>query len=129
MKKQILVVDDDEEFCEEMSEILTDEGYCVDQIFDGAKANNLLRKNKYDLILLDMKMPGISGLEVLKRIKQDKIATKIIIITGGFIGEKLPKKKSANISEEDESALQLADAVATKPFDIKLVLDKVRALI
>ncbi len=127
MKKRILIVDDDEEFCEEMSEILNDEGYCVEQLFEGAKVNGLLRENKYDLVFLDMKMPGISGFEVLKRLKEDKVATKVIVITGGFIGEKLPRKQSAK--EDDDSILKLADAVATKPFDIKLILDKVSELI
>lgn len=129
MRKRILIVDDDEEFCEEMSEILKDEGYYVDQIFDGLKVSKLFKENKYDLVFLDMKMPGISGLEILRNIRQEKIETKIIVITGGFIGERLPEKQPINIQEEDESNLKLADAVATKPFDIKLILDKVKSLI
>lgn len=129
MKKQILIVDDDEEFCEEMSEILQDEGYRVGTVFDGLKVNKLLKENKYDLVFLDIKMPGISGFELLKRIRQDKITTKIVVITGGLIGEKLPKKQSANNKEDDDAALKLADAVVTKPFDIKLVLDKVSELL
>jgi len=64
MKKKILIVDDDEEFCEEMSEILADEGYYVEQLFKGVKVIKLLKENKYDLVFLDMKMPGISGFEI-----------------------------------------------------------------
>lgn len=129
MGKQILVIDDDEEFCEEMSEILTDEGYCVSLIFEGLKVDKQLKENKYDLVLLDMKIPGISGLEILKRIRQKKVITKVIVITGGFIGENLPKNNSGNMKEEDESILKLADGIITKPFDIKLLLDKIRDLI
>lgn len=129
MGKRILIVDDDEEFCEEMQEILKDEGYCVSLIFDGLKVNNLLKENKYDLILLDMKIPGISGLEVLKSIREKNIITKVILITGGFIGENLPKNDSGNKKQEDESILKLADDIVTKPFDIKLILDKISSII
>lgn len=129
MGKQILIVDDDEEFCEEMLEILKDEGYCVSLVFDGLKAGKQLKENKYDLILLDMKIPGISGLEVLKSIREKKITTKVMVITGGFIGRNLPKNHLGNIKKEDESILKLADDIVTKPFDIKLILDKIKAII
>lgn len=129
MKKDILIIDDDEELCEEMSGILKDEGYKVAVIYDGLKAGRLIEKNKYDLLLLDMKIPGLSGLEILKRIREKKIGVKVVILTGGFITHNLPKSPMHTVKEEDELILTFADEIITKPFDIKIVLAKIKELI
>ena len=63
MKKNILLIDDDKSLCEELEEILTDEGYIVDKVYDGKKALSVIIDKNYDLILLDLKIPeiGVSG--------------------------------------------------------------------
>ena len=61
MKKKILIVDDDEEICEEFSEILKGQHYLVETAFDGLKASAMIVKGEYDLVILDLKLPGLSG--------------------------------------------------------------------
>lgn len=129
MKCDILIIDDDEELCEEMSGILRDRGYSVSVVFDGLKADKLLAKNAYRLLLLDMKIPGISGLEVLKHVRNKCIATKVIIITACIIENRQPENKMAAMNKEDERLLKLADGIITKPFNIDAALDKIRGLI
>lgn len=122
MKTKILMIDDDEDMCEEMSEILGDEGYAVDAICDGIEGNKRMENNAYDLILLDMKMPKISGDEILKNAKEKRIKAKIIVLTGSLIMHK-------SSDHLPESALGIADAVLTKPFSVEEVLSKIKELI
>lgn len=129
MKGDILIVDDDEEFCEEMSGILRDRGYSVSVVFDGLKADKLLAKNVYRLLLLDIKIPGISGLEILKHVRNKDIASKVIVITACIIEDGQPENIMVAMSKEDERLLKLADGIITKPFNIDAVIDMIRGLI
>src|SRR5262245_4860567 len=78
---RILVVDDDVDTCRNLSDILTDLGYRVDTAHDGASALELVRRHPYDVALLDLKMPGMSGLELYRQIKQLRAGTVAIIVT------------------------------------------------
>lgn len=119
MPNKILIIDDDEEMCKEMSEILSDEGYSVNMAFDGLAGQRIIETNNYDLLLLDLKMPGINGLEILKTIKAEKIKAKVIILTGSL----------AVINKEFSDILKLADGVISKPFAVEVVLAKIRELL
>ncbi len=77
----ILVVDDDDAIRFLLKDMLTDEGYKITTAADGKEAINLLQKEKYDIILLDIIMPSVSGFGVLKFIKDNSIPTKVIMIT------------------------------------------------
>ena len=81
-KYQILIVDDEPLIRESLYEILRIEGLRVQMAATGEDAVNLLAKNKVDIILTDLKLPKISGIELLSAIKKDHPATEIIIITG-----------------------------------------------
>jgi two-component system response regulator HydG len=78
---RILVVDDEVDTCANLSDILTDLGFQVDVAYDGRSALDLVRKNAYDVALLDLKMPGMDGLELYRRIKDLQSGTVAIVVT------------------------------------------------
>jgi CheY-like chemotaxis protein len=77
----VLVVDDDVDTCRNVSDILQDLGYRVDVAHDGPSALELVRKNSYDVALLDYKMPGMDGLTLYRKIKALRAGTVAIVIT------------------------------------------------
>lgn len=82
MKAKILVVDDEELVRESLSEILRLEGYTVHTAASGEEALEMLQVEPYDLVLLDLKMPGMDGVEVMKTISKNIPDTKVILLTG-----------------------------------------------
>ena len=79
---KILIVDDEQNVCEFLGEFLQDKGYLVIKARSGSKALRYLEKNNPDLVLLDILMHGMSGLEVLKRIRKLYPDLPVIILTG-----------------------------------------------
>ncbi|MCX8033988.1 MAG: sigma-54 dependent transcriptional regulator [Thermodesulfovibrio sp.] len=82
MKKRILVVDDERGIIETLSGILEDEGYQTFQAEDAEKALKILEKEDIDLILLDVWLPGISGIDTIKLIKERYQDIPVIMISG-----------------------------------------------
>jgi len=80
--EKILVADDEESIVVGLTALLEEEGYIVDSTMDGRQAMDKLRNGDYALLLADLKMPGLSGLQILKQIKKSGIRTEVIIITG-----------------------------------------------
>lgn len=78
---RILVVDDEEIARRNLSHVLTREGYVVDCAQDGAAALALLAENAYQLVLTDLRMPGIDGLELLRQTRQRWPETEVVMIT------------------------------------------------
>jgi len=128
MTKKVLIIDDDVELCEEMVEILQDQGYDTSVAFDGLKGKKLIEKYDYDVLLLDLKIPGLHGLDILRSIKERKKELKVLILTGKPLIEKFLKEEGSSENRED-NALKLADAVISKPFDIETLLGKIKELI
>ena len=81
-KFKILIADDDKEIRSLLYEILSDEGYDVNTASDGLEAIELIQKKDFDIILTDLVMPNIDGLEVLKASRSKNENTLVIIITG-----------------------------------------------
>lgn len=79
---RILVVDDDSLVCDSLREMLTLEGYTVDTALDGASALTKVKQEPYNLILSDIHMPGLNGLDLLKELKGLDSNALIIFITG-----------------------------------------------
>lgn len=77
----ILVVDDDVDTCRNLSDILTDLGYHIDTAHEGTQALELVKKNRYDVALLDLKMPGMDGLTLYREIKKLSAGTVAMIVT------------------------------------------------
>lgn len=78
----ILVVDDEEGLREGLRSLLEDEGYAVLCAEDGEKALEIVRKAHIDLMLTDMRMPGMSGIDLLKRVRKIREEIGVIILTG-----------------------------------------------
>lgn len=81
MKGSILIVDDERSMRKSLEEILRLEGYQVESVGDGKKAMEKLTDSEYDLMLLDLKMPGVDGLEVLKFSAENAPTCKVIMLT------------------------------------------------
>lgn len=79
---KILVIDDERSIRNLMQEILEDEGHSVDVAEDGAKGVEMADKERYDIIFCDIKMPGLSGEEVLSALHEKGIETPVIMISG-----------------------------------------------
>jgi len=84
---KILVLDDDQGMREFMEIMLTKEGYDVTSADSPVRAINLCRKTAYDLVITDLKMPKIDGIEFLKTIKDHRPETVVILITAYASGE------------------------------------------
>jgi two-component system response regulator HydG len=76
---RILIVDDEPDTCANLCDILTDLGYQVDTAHDGFAALELVRKHSYDLALLDLRMPGMDGLELYRRMREISAGTVAIV--------------------------------------------------
>ncbi|MGA1792103.1 MAG: response regulator [bacterium] len=79
---KILVVDDEKRIRDVCQEMLTNEGFLVSVAEDGYRGLEIIQKEEFDIILLDLMMPGISGMDLLVRIKENYSETIIIVITG-----------------------------------------------
>jgi len=79
---RILVVDDEPIVCESCKRILDEEGYEVDVAFSGQEAFEKMKRDTYDIVITDLKMPGIDGMEVLKTFRSEYPETMVIMITG-----------------------------------------------
>lgn len=79
---KILLVDDEAVFTTNMSKLLTNRGYKVTAVNSGDAAIQALEKETYDVVVLDLKMPGMDGLTTLKEIKKLGLFTETLILTG-----------------------------------------------
>jgi two-component system nitrogen regulation response regulator NtrX len=82
MYKTILVVDDEESICQSLEGILSDEGYEVLTAKSGEEALKMIEEEQPDLILLDIWLPGIDGIDVLKNVKQEYPQIQVIMMSG-----------------------------------------------
>jgi two-component system nitrogen regulation response regulator NtrX len=82
MKESVLVVDDEAGVRASLAGILGDEGYVVDAVDSGEKALAALESRRYDLVLLDVWLPGADGLEVLGRIRESDAELPVVVISG-----------------------------------------------
>lgn len=78
---KILIIDDERAIRSTLKEILEFEGYTVDEAEDGAKGLQQLGKTKYDVVLCDIKMPGMDGIEVLEKAQELASDTPFIMIS------------------------------------------------
>jgi len=79
---RILLVEDEREIRDLLTEHLEREGYAVIQAVDGERALHSITDERPDLILLDIMLPGLNGLEVLRRVRRDHPKIPVIMLTG-----------------------------------------------
>jgi DNA-binding response OmpR family regulator len=116
----ILVVDDDPEIVAMLTTRLGHRGYNVSSASDGHHALELARREKPDLVLLDVMMPGKSGWEVARALKQDPETQDIKIVMVTAIGEQV---------NEITSPLYGADAHIDKPFEFERLERVIKSLV
>ncbi|MBJ7264660.1 MAG: response regulator transcription factor [Burkholderiaceae bacterium] len=78
---RVLVIEDDTTLGHALAEFLTDQGYAVDWLTDGERAEGALAALSYDLLLLDLNLPGKSGLDVLRDLRQDGNQIPVLVLT------------------------------------------------
>jgi DNA-binding NtrC family response regulator len=106
-KSRVLVVDDEEALRTVLSTELKGEGYEVDTASDGDEAISIVQNKKFDLLLLDIKMPKVDGFEVLKFVKKSFPSIKVIMLTG-----------FADLKNAIESKKLGAEDFVSKPYDL-----------
>jgi len=84
---KILVVDDNEEFCQNVKDILEMKDYAVATAYDGFKAVELVKQDGFDLVLMDVKMPKMDGVATFKRIQEIAPDTPVIMVTAYAVEE------------------------------------------
>ena len=78
----ILIMEDEEVVAKGLEMVLTEEGYNVDLAFTGEQALATFSSDKYDLLVADLRLPDIDGMEVVKRVKEQQPETEVVVITG-----------------------------------------------
>ena len=113
----ILIIEDEEQLCRSMAEGLRMDGYETDTCFDGEEGLELCMTENYDLILLDLNLPGIDGLEILRQFRTFNTNTPVLIL-------------SARVQIQDKvEGLDLgANDYLTKPFHFEELEARIRSL-
>jgi DNA-binding NtrC family response regulator len=114
LKAKVLLVDDEEEFLATLSERLAVRGLKVTALTRGEEAVKKIDSETFDLIVLDLSMPGIDGLETLKRIKAKQPDAEIIILSG-----------QGSIKTSIEAMKLGAEDFLQKPVDMSELLQKI----
>ena len=120
MPKRILLVDDDEPLATILTYALRNDGYQVDWVNDGMKALSYLGVNRPDLIVMDIMMPNLNGLETMRITRQNELMEGVTILALSA------KKLNDRETREVES---LCDAYMPKPFGVEHLLTTVNQLL
>lgn len=116
----ILVVDDEKEICNILELVLSGEGHKVFLAHDGKEALKRMYNVSPDIMILDIKMPGMNGYEVYQRVKQDPFFKGLPIL---FLSSESPKENELSGYDAE------TDAYITKPFKLNEIVAKVTTLI
>jgi len=79
---KVLMVDDEVVFCENMTKLLNTRGYQAKAVNEGEEAIRVLKKEVYDVVVLDFKMPGMNGIDILKKMNESGVTSQVIMLTG-----------------------------------------------
>ena len=115
----VMVVDDDRELCANLWEILRERGFRVVLAHDDRQAADQLQDGRFQVVLIDMRLPGADGRQVLRMVQQANPESRTVLITG----------YRSEMEELVRSAVQEgADAVCYKPFDVPGLLETIARL-
>jgi DNA-binding response OmpR family regulator len=116
--KKILIVEDELNMITGLKDNLEFEGFETDTAMDGTSGLEKILKNKYDLIILDVMLPGISGFDICKTARKEGIISPIILLTAK--GEEIDKVLGLELG---------ADDYITKPFSLRELLARIKAIL
>ena len=119
MSMNILIADDERDLVAYLKERISIKGHNVEGAYDGETTLELIKRNKYDIVFLDHDMPGKTGLEVARYIRDNRIPTKMVMITGYEDIEEF-LARAVGMDEYLEKPLKMADIDAIlKKYDKK----------
>lgn len=114
---RILLVEDEEYMAQAVAQVLEKNNYTVDLAHDGEYGLDCALSGIYDIIILDIMLPGQSGLEILKTLRQERVAVPVLLLT------------AKSETEDKVTGLDLgADDYLTKPFEMQELLARLRVL-
>ena len=113
MFPSILIVDDEPSILKSLSGILADEGFEITTASNGYEALKIINTESPDLVLLDIWMPGIDGIETLKEIKKDHPFVQVVIITGHGTIETAIKSTKLGAFDLIEKPLSIDKVIVT----------------
>lgn len=116
IQMRVLIVEDEKRMAEVLQRGLEEENYCVSMAYDGLTALQMTQDNQFDLVLLDVMLPGLDGREVARRIRQSH-QTPIVMLTA--------RHSTADVINGLDAG---ADDYVTKPFSFEVLLARLRAL-
>ncbi len=114
---RVLIVEDEKHLAEALGQLLAEQRYQTDIVYDGTDALDYALTGQYDAILLDVMLPGLDGLEVARRLREAHISTPILMLTA-----------KDEVQDKIGGLDCGADDYMTKPFDAGELLARVRAL-
>lgn len=115
---RILVVEDDKKVASFLEQGLREDGYSVDVAYDGTEGETLAHVNDYDLLILDVMLPGKNGVDIVRGLRRKNTPVPILLLTARDAAEDVVRGLDAG-----------ADDYLTKPFRFEVLLARVRALI
>lgn len=114
---RILLIEDETALAEALTEILKQNGYLADAVLNGLEGLEYIRTGIYDLVLLDIMLPGMDGLSILKTVRREKIFTPVIFLTA--------KSELSDIITGLDAG---SDDYLPKPFSTSELLARIRAI-
>lgn len=115
---KLLIVEDEESLNKVLVKVLRKHGYTTDSAFDGEEAIDLYFENNYDLIILDLNLPKLDGMEVLKVIREDNVELPVLILSA-----------RSDINDRIDGLDNGANDYLTKPFHFEELTARVRVLL
>ena len=115
---KLLIVEDEKRLCQTVAKHLKDEGYTVDMCYDGSDALDYINGTEYDAVILDIMLPGIDGISVLKKIRAKKLNTPVLLLTA-----------RSSVEDKVEGLDSGADDYLTKPFALDELSARIRVII
>ena len=113
MPKKILIIDDEPEICRMVTEFLFDAGYSASCALNGPDGLAMIKKDLPSLVLLDIGMPGMDGIEVMRLIHEQFPSLPVVVLTGHRDPETVKKMAALGVSE-----------YLTKPIHLETLLDQ-----
>ena len=114
---RLLIVEDEKELCDTIAKSLYDVGYEVDTSYNGSEALEYVLTEEYDLIVLDLNLPGIDGMDILRELRRENEETKVLILSA-----------RSQIADKVEGLDAGANDYLAKPFHLEELEARIRSL-